>query len=112
MKREQIQAKFKQTAELARRGTAGERHAAEATLKGMIAVYPWLRDFARLMGLSLMPGITREFPWLAPAKASAAKTRRAGGRGRVLRGAAASKHGRKTSQSCATEQAAPWVKPP
>jgi len=37
-------------------GAASGRRAAVAALKRMIEGYPWLRDFARLLGLSLSPG--------------------------------------------------------
>jgi hypothetical protein len=118
MKREQIQAKFKATAERARQGAAGERRAAVATLKGMLTVYPWLRDYARLIGLTLMPGLTREFPWLAPpAKVSVAKTRHTEPPGGARDRAAVSKDGRKKQESCAreasrAEASGAWVKPP
>lgn len=113
MKRDQIQAKFKSTAERARQGAAGERRAAVAMLKGMIETYPWLRDYARLLGLSLAPGLTREFPWLAPpAKASAAKTRRTEPPGRARDRAAVSKKRPKKQKSCARQAAGAWVKPP
>jgi len=109
MTREQIKKRFKTAAERARQGAAGERRAAVATLKGMIERHPWLRDYARLFGLSLAPGLTREFPWLAPpAKAFAAKTRHTKPSGRALRGAAVSEYRPKSRKSCATEA---WVKP-
>jgi hypothetical protein len=109
MKREQIQEKFKRAVEQARRATTGERHTAVATLKRMIERNPWLRDYARLLGLSLAPGLTREFPWLAPAaKASAAKTRHAEPPGRASYRAAISEQRPKSRKSCATEV---WVKP-
>jgi hypothetical protein len=55
-----------------------------------------LRDYARLMSLSDMPGLTREFPWLAPvAKASAAKTSKDNGKERS-----------------GTKPPAKWMKPP
>lgn len=108
MKREQIQAKFKATADRARQG-ASERRAAAAKLKGMIAVYPWLRDYARLIGLTLVPGLTREFPWLAPpARNSATKTRHIDAPGPALNGAAVSKDSPKKQKSCARPA---WVKP-
>jgi hypothetical protein len=110
MKREQTQAKFKATAERGRQGGAAERRAAVATLKGMIEIYPWLRDYARLLGLSLAPGLTREFPWLEPpAKVSAAKTRRTKPPGRARHRAAVSKDPANHEESCASTA---WVKPP
>jgi hypothetical protein len=113
MKREQIQEKFRQAVEQTRHGKAAARRAAETTLKGMVEVYPWLRDYARLLGLSEFPGLTREFPWLAPPakdpiKPPAAKTRLTDAPGRAAGDAAVAGHGRKTRQSCATA----WVKPP
>jgi hypothetical protein len=113
MKREQIQEQFKQSVERVRNGAAGRRRATETKLKGMVATYPWLRDYARLMGLSLMPGLTREFPWLAPAKAStkqpAMETRHTDATGPMKRGAVVSKERPQSRKSCATEA---WVKPP
>lgn len=110
MKREQLQQKFKANVERVRQGAAGERRKAMQVLKGMIVTYPWLRDYARLLGLSLAPGLTREFPWLAPpAKSSAAKTRRREPPGRARPGAKASKEPPKKQKSCAM---AVWVKPP
>jgi len=109
MKREQIQQKFERTAGLARGAGGARRRAVVATLKEMIAAYPWLRDYARLLGLSLAPGLTREFPWLAPpAEASAGKTRHAKPPGGVARRAVVPADRRKSRKSCATE---PWVKP-
>lgn len=108
MTREQIQEKFKAAAEAARRGTAGKRRSAEASVKRMVERYSWLRDYARLMSLSDMPGLTREFPWLAPpakalAKKAVTKTRHVNGRGHVADGAAVSGQRPQTAQSCATE---------
>jgi hypothetical protein len=109
MKREQIQENFRQSVELSRHGTASERRTAATTLKKMIETYPWLCDYARLLGLTEFPGLTREFPWLAPlAYASAAQTNHVEPPGRAV-GAARSRRGRTTTQSCATEE---WVKPP
>jgi hypothetical protein len=109
MKREQLQEKFHQLVERSRHGKAGERHAAKTQIEGMVEEYPWLRDYARLLGLTDFPGLTREFPWLAPpASATAAKTRHAKPTGRIARGAAASLV-RPRHESCATET---WVKPP
>ena len=110
MKRGQIQEKFKAAADRARQGAAGERRAAVATLKGMIEIYPWLRDYARLLGLSLTPGLTREFPWLAPPpETSAAKTRHRDAPERASNSAAVSKDLPKKQKSCARLA---WVKPP
>jgi len=110
MKRGQIQERFKTVADLARKGAAGARRAAVTELKRMIERHPWLRDYARLLGLSVAPGLTREFPWLAPpVEVSAAKTRHTKPPGRALPGEAISKHHSKSRKSCATEI---WVKPP
>jgi hypothetical protein len=82
---------------------------AEAALKRMLKQPPWPRDYARLLGLSLMPGLTREFPFLGqPTKALVAKTRHTDAPGRAERAVAVSKHGQKTAKSYAIE---PWVKP-
>jgi hypothetical protein len=110
MKREQIQEKFHQLVERSRHGTASERRTAVTTLKGMVDVYPWLRDYARLLGLTEFPGLTHEFPWLAPkAQASVAQTRHIEPQGRATGSAARSRQEHKTAKSCATEE---WVKPP
>jgi len=110
MKREQIQQKFRVAAERAREGSAGERRAAAAALELMIRRYPWLRDYGRLLGLTQISGLTREFPWLAqPSDASAAKTRRIDAPGRVSNDAVVSKDMPKKQKSCARTA---WVKPP
>lgn len=109
MKREQIQKKFHQLVERTRHGKAGERRGAETLIKGMVEAYPWLRDYARLLGLTEFPGLTREFPWLAPAaQDAAAKTRPTDAPVRTRRAAAVSKDRPKTAPSCATWE---WVKP-
>jgi hypothetical protein len=117
MKREQIQQRFRQAVERSRHGKAGERRAAEGLMKEMVVEYPWLRDYARLLGLSEFPGLTREFPWLAPpaaatnppAKASPVKTRHTDAPGPTKRAAAVSQERQKSRLSSATEA---WVKPP
>ena len=111
MKREQIQEKFRQLVERTRNGKADERRAAEPQIKEMAEEYPWLRDYARWLGLTEFPGlVTREYPWLAPpARAAAAKTLPTDIPGRTRRAAVVSKDRPKTVPSCATGA---WVKPP
>jgi hypothetical protein len=113
MKRERIQNKFKATLVQARTGAAGQRRAAEASLKGMVAVYPWLRDYAALLGDTEFAGVahvTKDFPWLKPSEKASPKkaATKLPAKRRQAKAPMGAPPTQQTDKSCATG----WIKPP